>query len=97
MGALVFIAQGDMRQAVNNMQSTFYGFGQVGTCCRSADVVLSSYLHRSMKTRSTACATSLTRSTYTKCCSCAAVERSTRQLSCFATRSGREVTPLLIL
>ncbi|KAA6374892.1 MAG: putative Replication factor C subunit 2 [Streblomastix strix] len=29
MGAIIFTAQGDMRQAVNNMQSTFYGFGKV--------------------------------------------------------------------
>ncbi|KAK2962190.1 putative Replication factor C subunit 2 [Blattamonas nauphoetae] len=29
MGALIFTAQGDMRQAINNMQSTFYGFGKI--------------------------------------------------------------------
>jgi len=33
LGALVFTAQGDMRQAINNMQSTFYGFGQVDEEC----------------------------------------------------------------
>ncbi|KAH7820810.1 Replication factor C subunit 2, RFC2 [Monocercomonoides exilis] len=31
MGALIFTAQGDMRQAINNLQSTFYGFGRVDT------------------------------------------------------------------
>jgi hypothetical protein len=29
MCALIFTAQGDMRQAINNLQSTFYGFGKV--------------------------------------------------------------------
>lgn len=28
-GALIFTAEGDMRQAINNLQSTFYGFGLV--------------------------------------------------------------------
>ncbi|XP_073257367.1 replication factor C subunit 2-like [Porites lutea] len=31
MEAIVFTAQGDMRQAINNLQSTFYGFGFVNS------------------------------------------------------------------
>ncbi len=29
LGAVIFTADGDMRQALNNLQATYYGFGTV--------------------------------------------------------------------